>query len=220
MVQIKDFTFNAFQTRCSLVWDEGGKCAIIDPGCSVEAEFDQLVKYVGNKGLKVQCIMLTHAHFDHILGVAKLKDLYGIPVYMHPAEKATIANNEIMCKGVGLPVPEAFGSVDAIEGDVIEVGILRFEVIETPGHTPGGVSYLERKEKLLFSGDTLFAGTIGRTDLLGGDYDLLMKSVLEKLVTLDGDITIVPGHGPCSEIAKEGMTNPFLLPFNEPVEEW
>ena len=92
-------------------------------------------------------------------------------------------------------------------------------IIETPGHTKGGVCYLERNEKTLFSGDTLFAGAIGRTDHPGGDYDSLMKSILEKLICLDGDIRVFPGHGPSTEIAKEGMTNPFLLPFNEPYED-
>jgi hypothetical protein len=102
---------------------------------------------------------------------------------------------------------------------VIEVGGLRFKVIETPGHTPGGVSFYEPAEKVLFSGDSLFAGAIGRTDHPGGDYEMLMKSILGKLVTLEGSVTVFPGHGPCTDIAREGMTNPFLLPFNEPYED-
>ena len=92
-------------------------------------------------------------------------------------------------------------------------------MLETPGHTPGGVCYLERTEKMLFSGDTLFAGSIGRTDHPGGDYDLMMKSIWEKIMCLDGDISVIPGHGPETDIATERMTNPFLLPFNEPYEE-
>jgi glyoxylase-like metal-dependent hydrolase (beta-lactamase superfamily II) len=102
---------------------------------------------------------------------------------------------------------------------VIEVGGLRFKVIETPGHTPGGVSFYEPAEKVLFSGDSLFAGAIGRTDHPGGDYEMLMKSILGKLVTLEGSVSVIPGHGPCTDIAREGMTNPFLLPFNEPYED-
>ena len=92
-------------------------------------------------------------------------------------------------------------------------------MIETPGHTPGGVCFLERAEKVLISGDTLFAGAIGRTDHPGGDYDQLMKSIFEKLICLDGDVAVIPGHGPDSSIADERMTNPFLLPFNQPLED-
>jgi glyoxylase-like metal-dependent hydrolase (beta-lactamase superfamily II) len=164
--------------------------------------------------------MLTHGHFDHILGTAELaRDFGGLPVYMHPADKFTLEKNEYFSRCFGVPMPEAFETTDVCEGSVIEVGSLRFEVIETPGHTVGGVCYLERSEKVLFSGDTLFAGAIGRTDHPGGDYDKLMESIFTKLLHLEGETRVIPGHGPCSEIATERMTNPFLMPFNEPYEE-
>jgi glyoxylase-like metal-dependent hydrolase (beta-lactamase superfamily II) len=219
MIHIQQFTFNSFQTRCSVVWDESLSCAITDPGCSSAGEISELTSFIGGKGLKPVCIMLTHGHFDHVLGVSELAAKYQIPVFMHPADKATLANNEYFCKWFGAPLPAAFETTDVCEGSVIEVGSLRFEVIETPGHTPGGVSFYERSEKVLFSGDTLFAGAIGRTDHPGGDYEMLMKSILEKLVTLKGEVSVIPGHGPCTDIAREGMTNPFLLPFNEAYED-
>ena len=219
MIHIQDFTFNSFQTRCSVVWDDSLSCAIVDPGCSSEAEISELTSFISSRGLKPVCIMLTHGHFDHVLGVSELAAKYQIPVFMHPADKFTLANNEYFCKWFGAPLPAAFETTDICEGSVIEVGSLRFEVIETPGHTPGGVSFYERSEKVLFSGDTLFAGAIGRTDHPGGDYEMLMKSILEKLVTLKGEVSVIPGHGPCTDIAREGMTNPFLLPFNEAYED-
>jgi glyoxylase-like metal-dependent hydrolase (beta-lactamase superfamily II) len=219
MIHIQDFTFNSFQTRCSVVWDDSLSCAIVDPGCSSDAEISELTSFISSRGLKPVCIMLTHGHFDHVLGVSELAAKYQIPVLMHPADKATLANNEYFCKWFGAPLPAAFDTTDICEGSVIEVGSLRFEVIETPGHTPGGVSFYERSEKVLFSGDTLFAGAIGRTDHPGGDYEMLMKSILEKLVTLKGEVCVIPGHGPCTDIAREGMTNPFLLPFNEAYED-
>lgn len=231
MIHIEQFTFNSFQTRCSVVWDDSLSCAFVDPGCSSGSELAQITGLVTKHGLKPVCIMLTHGHFDHILGVAKLSALYGgIPVFMHPADRFTLESNEYFCRYFGAPMPEAFETVNVQEADaegnvpegsspVVEVGGLRFEVIDTPGHTVGGVCYYERSEKVLFSGDTLFAGAIGRTDHPGGDYDMIMKSILEKIVTLDGDVTVIPGHGPCSDIAKEGMTNPFLLPFNEPYDD-
>ena len=235
MIHIEDFTFNAFQTRCCVVWDENGFCAFVDPGCSTPAELSQLTGTVSSRGLKPVCIMLTHAHFDHIYGVTALSEHYaGLPVYMHPEEAYTIEKtNPYVCKAFGLPLPDisfAQSLVDGTkeseltfraisEGDIIKVGDLKFRVLETPGHSRGGVCFYEEAEDILFSGDTLFAGAIGRTDHPGGDYDQLMKSILEKVVTLEGKVRVIPGHGPCSDIATEGMTNPFLLPFNEPYDE-
>lgn len=220
VIHIEHFTFNAFQTCCCVIWDEAGNCAFTDPGFSSEAERDKIMDLVSVKGLKPVCIMLTHSHFDHILGVAELAAHFGgIPVYMHPEDRFTLENNDFFVRNYGVPMPAAFETTDIAEGDTVKVGELEFEVIFTPGHSRGGVCYLERTCKVLISGDTLFAGAIGRSDHPGGDYDALMKSILEKLMVLDGDITVIPGHGPCTDIATEGMTNPFLLPFNEPFED-
>ena len=140
--------------------------------------------------------------------------------------------NPAVCEAYGPPLPDTFPMIksfsDAHIGsrfyhvsrfDTIEVGDLRFKVIETPGHSRGGLCFFEPTERVLFSGDTLFAGAIGRTDQPGGDYDQLMKSIFEKLMPLDGDINVVTGHGPMTDIATERMTNPFLMPFDEPYEE-
>ena len=243
MIHIKEFSFNTFQTRCCVVWDEDGICAFVDPGFSDASERTELVAFVESKGLKPSCIMLTHAHFDHTYGVADLARTYGIPVYMDRKETFTIENtNPYVCGAYGLPLPEAFeaqdfpgegarsgeGASSGVSGAAsggfsggaaVRVGSLLFEVLETPGHSVGGVCLLERGEKVLFSGDTLFAGAIGRTDHPGGDYDLLMKSIFTQLMALDGDTVVIPGHGPVSDIATERMTNPFLLPFNEPYTD-
>lgn len=239
MIHIKEFSFNTFQTRCCVVWDEDGICAFVDPGFSDASERTELVAFVESKGLKPSCIMLTHAHFDHTYGVADLARTYGIPVYMDRKETFTIENtNPYVCGAYGLPLPEAFEAQDFPGGGArsgegvsgaasggfsggaaVRVGSLLFEVLETPGHSVGGVCLLERGEKVLFSGDTLFAGAIGRTDHPGGDYDLLMKSIFTQLMALDGDTVVIPGHGPVSDIATERMTNPFLLPFNEPYTD-
>lgn len=227
MLHLEHFTFNTFQTRCTIVWDNNGFCAFTDPGFSSTEERDALTEFVRENGLKPVCILLTHGHFDHILGVAELASHYSpegrkderLPIYMHPAEKFTLENNAFFVRAFGAPMPDAFETVDIKEGDTIEVGNLHFEVIFTPGHSAGGVCYYERSEKVLLSGDTLFAGAIGRSDHPGGDYDQLINSILEKLITLDGDVVVIPGHGPCTDIATEGMTNPFLLPFNEPYED-
>ena len=225
MINIEHFTFNAFQTRCSIVWDMDGNCTFVDPGAYGNAEQESLTAFVTSKGLKPACILLTHCHFDHIYGVAGLAREYGIPVYMHKNETFTLEKtNSYVCQAFGLPMPEPFTTEDIqvrfiTENDSIEVGNLHFDVLETPGHTAGGVCYLEHQDKVLFCGDTIFAGAIGRTDHPGGDYDQIMKSIFEKLMCLEGDIAVIPGHGPETDIATERMTNPFLMPFNEPYEE-
>lgn len=222
MIHTEHFTFNPLQTRCSLVWDDNGYCAIVDPSYK-DAERQQIVAFVQSKKLIPVCVMLTHAHFDHIYGLADLVRTYGIPIYMDSRETYSIEKtNPYVCGNFGLEMPEipdmeSFRSIS--DGDVIEVGNLRFEVLSTPGHSVGGVCFLERNGKILFCGDTIFAGAIGRTDHPGGDYDQLMKSIWGKLMCLDGETAAVPGHGPLTDIATERMTNPFLMPFNEPYEE-
>ena len=222
MLHIQQFIFNPFGENSSVVWDDKGNCAFIDPGYE-DAEREQLVAFVESNGLEPVCIMLTHGHFDHIYGLADLVKTYGIPVYMDKKETFSFEHtNPYVCGNYGLPladIPEEGAFRHISEGDIIEVGDLHFEVLETPGHSVGGVCFLERNEKVLFSGDTLFAGAIGRTDHPGGDYDQLMQSIFTKLMHLDGDIAVIPGHGPDTDIATERMTNPFLMPFNEPYEE-
>ena len=220
MAHIEHFTFNNFQTNCFVIWDESGKCVIADPGCASDSEISELTGFISGKGLKPTCILLTHCHFDHTYGAAALSRTFGIPVHAGKEEMFTIeTTNPMLSKVFGLPLPEEFEISFVSEGDTVEAGDFRFEVLETPGHSAGGLCFLEKNGKTLFSGDTLFAGAIGRTDHPGGDYDAIIKSILEKLVVLDGEIEVVPGHGPTSSIAEEGMTNPFLMPFNEPYEE-
>lgn len=221
-MHIEYFNHNCFMERSIIVWDEEGFCAFVDPGAESAEELKQITDTVASNKLKPVAIMLTHAHLDHIFGVAALMHEYGIPVYFHEQETYTLeTTNQFLCKSFGLKMPQnPEGDIRFVkDGDIIKVGSLDFEVLDTPGHSKGGICLLERKDKVLFSGDTLFAGAIGRTDHPGGDYDLLMKSIFEKLLMLDGETRVIPGHGPETDIATERMTNPFLLPFNEPYEE-
>ena len=220
MVHIEQFIFNPFQENCSIVWDDDALCAVVDPGY-IDAERNEIVALIERKNLKPVCILLTHAHFDHIYGVADFASTYNVPVYMSAKEAYTIEHtNPYVCGLYGLSLPEAPETFTPVnDGDVIEAGSLRFEVLETPGHSVGGVCYLERNEGILFSGDTIFAGAIGRTDHPGGDYDQMMKGIWEKIMCLDGNTAIYPGHGPATDVATERMTNPFLLPFNQPYED-
>ncbi len=231
-MKIQQICFNAFQQNCLIAYDESGECVIVDPGFYTEEERDRLYGLVSSKGLKPVKILLTHGHFDHIYGVSECAAHYGVPVLMSAAERVILENNGHFCRAFGLKLPDAsFAGAGAgccaapvlreiEDADVVEWGGgRRWEVIATPGHTPGGVCYLDRDAGVLVSGDTLFAGSIGRTDNAWGDYDLLMKDIFERLMVLDGDIAVIPGHGPQTTIADERMTNPFLMPFNEPYEE-
>ena len=218
MVSIKIFTVNPFGENCVLIWDETGNGVIVDPGCMREAEVQELADYISANGVTVKKILLTHGHFDHIYGVKTLAQMYGATIYMHPADKDLLAEgNRLLTQVYRMPeAPVDFPFQPVKEGDVIEAGNTKYEVIETPGHTMGGVCYYCKEEKLLLSGDTLFAGAIGRTDSQWGDYDKLIVAIMEKLMGLDGDVDVIPGHGPTTNIGYERTHNPFLQPFNEP----
>ncbi len=243
MLNIKSFCFNPFQECCTVAWDETGEAVIVDPGCVSPAERTSLTDFISSSLLRPKYILLTHAHFDHIFGVTALAAEYGIPVVMDAADRVIIENNKWFCMNFGLPVPDngfaggewrTFSNAEAEtvatagngeyrptvltvrDGDTVEWGAgRRWEVLSTPGHTPGGVCYLDREARLLLSGDTLFAGAIGRTDNRWGDYDALIRGIFTKLMVLEGDITVIPGHGGPTTIADERTKNPFLMPFNE-----
>lgn len=204
MLNIHKFVFNSYGEN-TYVMASGKTAVVVDPGCESPDEKEGFLDWLDSRGLKPSAILLTHAHNDHIAGVQALMERYPVPVYLGAADAEFFR------------VP--FATVPVSDGQKLELEGLSFEVISTPGHTPGGACYYARAEKVLLTGDTLFRGTIGRTDLPGGDYDKLIVSVMEKLMGLDGDVAILPGHGPVSTIADERTENPFLQPFNEPGEE-
>ena len=220
MVRIKQFEVNFLRENAAVCWKEGeDKCVVVDPGFYTDEDFRLYRDFLDTQGLRPEAILLTHCHIDHIYGVAALQRETGVPVYMHPADEPLRDYNREIAVKLGLKVPDISFSYESIhDGQVVETAGLRFEVIHTPGHSPGSCCWLERDEKVLFSGDTLFAGTIGRTDLLYSDYDQEIVSIMEKLVWLDPDTAIYPGHGWTSTIGAERLGNPFLEPFNEKEE--
>jgi len=216
-VSVKSFCFNPFRENCYLLWNEEGECVIVDPGCYDDYELRAVRECISSKGLSPKAIWLTHGHFDHIFGVAALSREYGIPVYMSSGDKFILDLDGGFADGVGLAAPDvSFETTDLEDGQ--QLGFAGFKVITTPGHTPGGVCFYSEESRILLCGDTLFAGAIGRTDLVGGDYDKEIVGIMEKLMVLPGDVDVLPGHGPASCIAEERTSNPFLQPFNEPWE--
>lgn len=222
MLQSRIFPFNPLATNCVVLWNDGAtSCTVVDPGMSSPEGLQQLTDFFKAHGLTPDAILLTHGHFDHVWGVDMFLACYSVPVYLHPADKDIMEQIT-----AGFPsvqklsfLQHHFSTRDVADGDVVSTAGTDWKVIHTPGHTPGGVCYYSAENSILLSGDTLFAGSIGRTDLAGGDYDTLMASIQEKLLVLPGETDVIPGHGQPTSIAREGMTNPFLEPFNEAWEE-
>lgn len=210
-MEIKTFYFNPLRTCCHVLWDQTGECVFIDPGCNGERELQRLVDFVDTQRLKPVKILLTHGHFDHILGLEAVSRRWGLDAWIHPDDREQMARSGQWCSELGL-VYTAFTGVlhDLADGDSVSFGETVLKVIATPGHTRGGVCFYEEADAVLFSGDTLFAGSIGRTDHPGGDYDRLIESIGTRLLPLDGDVKVLPGHGTGTTIGYERATNPFL----------
>ena len=190
-----------FEVNCSIL-SENGKAWIVDPG----QEPDRIIDLLAKKGLEPAAILLTHGHFDHIGGIPGLLEKFpDLPVYVHEKDAVMFGHplNQLPPEYASFAKPKELRGLESLEG------LKGLEVIETPGHTPGGVCYYFPKDKLLLSGDTLFAGSVGRTDLQGGDMATLMDS-LQKLTALPDDTLVIPGHGMHTRIALEKSGNPFL----------
>lgn len=188
-------------TNCYIFRREGGyKCGVVDPGDQGE----QVARWLVEKGLEAEAVLLTHGHFDHILGIPGLREEWpDLPVYCHPADLGEGDTTSLF--GQRFPTVRSFGDITPYrEGDVVNVAGIAVEVLETPGHTPGSVTL--RAENVLFTGDTLFAGSMGRTDFPGGDEGEIMRS-LKRLGELEGDYQVLPGHEGRSTLERERSGN-------------
>lgn len=217
MLRVHFFTFNPFQENTYVVWDDVTKeAAIIDAGNSTTAEHRELENFVLQNALVVKQLLNTHAHIDHVLGNAWVLQKWAVPYFLHEKDLPVLGSLSQVASMYGLPAassPEPTGFLN--DGDVVKIGNEKLEVIFVPGHAPGHIAFYHPKQKLLINGDVLFQGSIGRTDLPGGDYDMLMKSITDKLLVLPADVKVFCGHGPETTIGKEKATNPFVLEYLE-----
>jgi hydroxyacylglutathione hydrolase len=201
-------TVGPFQENCYIVGDEeSGAGVLVDPG----DEAARIALAVEQTELEIQSIIVTHAHIDHVGAVGALVDEYACPVLMHTEAEPMLSHLPTQAMMMGLK----FGKVPTVDrnigdGEVLEVGALRLSSLYTPGHAPGHLSFYVADEGFVLSGDAIFAGSIGRVDLPGGDMGLLMRSINEKLMTLPDETRVYPGHGPQTTVGNERVSNPFL----------
>jgi hydroxyacylglutathione hydrolase len=196
------------QCNCSIFGDEQSREAVvIDPGDEIE----RILAILEQHQLHVKAIVITHAHIDHIGGAAKLKAATGAPVYMNANDQPLSEHLDTQAAWLGMATPEQTNiDVDAREGEKIALGPAEFHVLHTPGHTQGSISLWIPAENKLIAGDTLFLDSIGRTDLPGGDYEQILRSIHDKLLPLDDTTAVIPGHGSNTTIGRERARNPFL----------
>ena len=214
MLQVHSFTFNPFQENTFVLSDSQGNCAIIDPGCSHVGEEMQLKQYVETQGLNVVLLLNTHGHIDHMLGNAFVKQTYQVPFETGEGVVAELDQAILHGELVGIkPTPSPKPDRLLQAGDTVSFGEIVMEVLFTPGHSAGHISFLHRESKSLFSGDVLFRGGIGRFDLPGGNYETLMETISETLIPLGDDITVYCGHGPTTQLGWERESNGYLLQY-------
>lgn len=212
MIQLKKFTFNPFQENTYLVWDETTKeTAVIDPGCSGETEEHNLLSFIEENNLSIKYLINTHCHIDHVLGNKLVKEKFNCDFYAPELDIPLLKNVTEQAKMFGMeiepsPLPDHYITEDL----QLSLGDSAINFIFTPGHTPGEYCLLFKDEQICISGDVLFYEGIGRTDLWGGDYNTILKSISEKLFILEDEIKVYPGHGDATTIGHEKVHNPFL----------
>ena len=212
-MKIARLVFNPIQENTYIIWDSTLEAAIIDAGNMGERENAVLDKFIADNGLKPVLAINTHGHFDHLLGVNHICEKYGAKFALSSKDEFLLKNATTSAELFGVragDMPEVI-DIDLDGAESIKFGETFLKVIPTPGHTPGHVALYEPKAGVLFTGDTLFRESIGRTDLPGGDYSWIMRSIIDNLLPLGDEVKIYPGHGEESTIGHESMYNPFVV---------
>jgi glyoxylase-like metal-dependent hydrolase (beta-lactamase superfamily II) len=211
MIQIQSFTFSPIQENTYVLYDDSGECVIIDPGCYDEREREKLSSFIDDKKLKPVRLLNTHCHLDHIFGNGYVSSKYNLKPEFNENDLRVFEAFAATCDLYGMncdPSPPAGNYLN--EGDIVTFGNSSLEIFFTPGHSPGSITFYNRAEKFMIAGDVLFYGSIGRTDLPGGNFDTLIESITKKLFSLGDDFKVYSGHGPVTNIGFERKNNPFL----------
>lgn len=213
MAQVVCLTFNPFQENTYLIYDDTKECIVIDPGCLDQAEKVELAGTIERLKLRPVRLINTHCHLDHIFGNRFVAEKYNLSLEIHSGEIPVLERAPQAAMMYGIPYPELSPAPGGFieEGDTIEFGNSQLKAILTPGHSPASLSFFCEAHNFLVAGDVLFYGSIGRTDLPGGDYDMLIESITDKLLPLGDDVIVYSGHGPSTTIGFERKNNPFLM---------
>ena len=214
MLHIQTFTFNPFQEQTYVIWNDAKDAVIIDPGCYDPGEQQTLQNFIHTHALKPLVVLNTHCHIDHVLGNAFVCKTWNLPLWIPSGEVDQLASVLNYGPGMGIfpqPSPKPAGLLD--EKTPMQYLGCVWQVLNVPGHSPDGLCFHIPSEKILIAGDVLFQGSIGRTDLPGGNYERLMTGIIKKLMMLPDETLVYPGHGPATDIGTERNTNPFVLDF-------
>ncbi len=211
-MKLKSFIFNQFYENTYIVSDSTNDCIIVDPGCYSNDEKNLLKKYIDNNNLNPVKLINTHCHIDHILGNKFVAKTWGLNLETHQNDIELLEKSSEIARLYGFIDYEKSPSTTQFlnEGDIVEFGNSKLKILYTPGHAPGHISLYSKEEKFIISGDVLFNNSIGRTDLPGGDFNVLIESIKTKILCLDDDTVVYCGHGPATTVGYERVNNPFL----------
>jgi hydroxyacylglutathione hydrolase len=211
MIKVKTFICNPFQENTYILYDETGECVIVDAGCYEPQEQETIDSFIAGNNLKPVKLLNTHGHIDHIAGIEYLSKKYAIELYIHADDVDNINRSATMGAAWGFNIEVPTCKVNFVEADdIVTFGNSTLKVIALPGHTKGGVGYYNDEQKIILLGDTLFRGSIGRTDLPGGDYEVIIRSIIKNLLPLGDEVQYYSGHGESSTLGHERRYNPFV----------
>ena len=211
MLQIKSFEFSPIQENTYILYNEFNDCIIIDPGCYFEEEKESLADFIAGMALKPVLLLNTHCHLDHVFGNKFVAEKYGLTLQIHEGEKKVLDFAPASGLLYNMPFDNYAGEFNYLsEGDIIQLGNDELKVLFTPGHSPASISFYSEKDGFLISGDVLFNHSIGRTDLPGGNFEMLIKSIKTQLFVLPNETKVFSGHGPVTSIGQEKLENPYV----------
>ncbi len=211
-MQVKRFVNNPFQEITYLLYDDTKEAVLIDCGCSNAKERERILDYITKKELKLVKLLNTHLHIDHIAGNAFIKEQFNLDPIAHKGDLPIYEQAPQQARAFGFPLDETPPPIHTFleEGDLILFGSQKLEILHVPGHSPGSICFLNRKQGILIAGDVIFQNSIGRADLWEGDMNLLINGIKTKILTLDNEVIIAPGHGNTTTVGEERQYNPYL----------
>jgi hydroxyacylglutathione hydrolase len=210
-MEVFRLVFSPIEVNTYILSDNSGLCAVIDCGCFTQSEFEKLTDFISKKNLKPALLLNTHCHLDHIFGNTMFLEKYNLGTFCHKEEEVNRKDSIHIAGVFGMTMdtpPEPAGFIE--DGSIVSFGNSELQALFVPGHTSGSLAFYSKKDKIVFTGDALFAGSIGRTDLKGGNYETLIQSIRSKLFVLPPETIVYPGHGEPTTIEREMNTNPYF----------